>query len=414
MVDLDIEYNLDEPRYANQADAWRVPKRAVLGHEFTTNRGLARVVIGGFPSVEVALSDQAIGMKVPSKLSILYRLLERLPTRGDDQGHRAGRFTHLETSEQGLRLSGMLQLFGTVYGAGRAFEDPYWREVFLHLAGRPQIGVDEQVARAERLLTEAYPPVGKREPEAVDPNPDLRAVARRIVGRFFSPAPPVPILSHKQLHDNLMKHISQQGEVGDPGVAREIGEMQLENFLDARLLLQGVSLRCPRCGTQEWYVADDIASEVRCAGCLSGFPLPANPAWSVRLNGLVRNAVAREGVLAVLQALYDIGHNARRMFLVIPCQDLYERYGGNRFTDLDIIVIRDGQFVLGEVKSSTTGFDAEVFNKLQTVAQELRPNLLIVTAPGVEWPPEVEALVNDLRTQVEPLGTKVEARLLKW
>ncbi len=414
MVDLDIEYNLDEPRYTNQSDAWRVPKRAVLGHEFTTNRGLARVVAGGFPSVEAAVSDQAIGIKVPSALSILYKLLEPQPTRAEDQEHKAGRFTHLETSEQGLRLWGMLQLFGSVHAAGRTFEDPYWRDVFLQLAGRPYSEVDDQIARAERLLNEAYRAVGAAGPGAAALSPDHRAVARRIVKRLFEPPPPVPILSHRQLHNNLMKHISQQRETSDPGVAQEIAEMQLGDFLDSGVLLQGVSLRCPQCGTQEWYVADDIASEMRCAGCLSSFPLPANPAWSVRLNGLVRNAVAREGVLPLLQALYDVGHMARHLFLVIPCQDLYERYGGDRFTDLDMIVIRDGQFVLGEVKSTTTGFDAEVLNKLQTVAQELRPNLVIVAAPGVEWPPEVEALVNDLRMQVEPLGTKVEARLLKW
>lgn len=79
------------------------------------------------------------------------------------------------------------------------------------------------------------------------------------------------------------------------------------------------------------------------------------------------------GTLAVVHALFELDRRSRGMFMHLPCQDIFEKGRKEPFTDLDLMVIRDGKFLIGEVKSKSDGFKSDDFTKIQEVVEDLLP-----------------------------------------
>ncbi len=408
MVDLDIEYHLDPPRYSNKSDSWRLPKRTALGRQFAENAGLRRVVNGGFPSVEVKRGDQYIRLRIPSKRAILYGLLQ--PAHVGDPPAKA-RFSHFETSEQGRRLSGIIGLFGSLDYAGRTFDDAYWRSIFVQLSGVADNQTKSQVARVEEMLAQSADAEGIGTPET------RVALARRIVGRlsyFARPTPSITWNEFQQRFSDIKRADSQHSSIGENESFNELKAREIGDFAEGGILVQGVSLSCDHCGKEGWWLTNALSPEMRCDGCLRTFPFPPSPTWRFRLNSLISNGITKVGVMAVLHALLQKSQFAHDLFFYLPCQALYEEYDGDPYTDLDLISIRDGQVIIGEVKSSTEAFLETDFAKLRSVAEEIRPNLVVLTATGGEWPPQVAREAEALQSNLASIGVTVETLLLPW
>ena len=105
---------------------------------------------------------------------------------------------------------------------------------------------------------------------------------------------------------------------------------------------------------------------------------------------------------------------ARSLALVIEPQDLYESYDGKRITDLDIIVICDGRFIIGEVKSSMTGFKDSDLTKLGEVAKNILPDEVVLAAVGSAWPEEVRILIDRFGSELAKHDVAVSPVLLSW
>ncbi|MBM4065793.1 MAG: hypothetical protein FJ266_09160 [Planctomycetes bacterium] len=160
---------------------------------------------------------------------------------------------------------------------------------------------------------------------------------------------------------------------------------------------------------------DDLGSEMRCNGCLFYFPLPPDTSWSFRLNDLVQNALRKHGTLAVLHTLYELQRDSfSEMFLYLPCQDIFKNDRNAPFTDLDIVVIKEGKFIIGEVKSDPSGFTHSDFEKLKEVAIDLLPNEMLLAAPGDKWPEDVFAGIKNLTDALKPIDVTVSPQLLRW
>lgn len=410
MVDLDIEYHLDPPRYSNRSDSWRLPKRPALGREFAESTGLARIVNGGLPSVEVKRGDQHIRLRIPSKRTVLHALLQ--PPHTDTPGAPAkARFSYFETSEQGRRLAGIIGLFGSLDHAGRTFDDAYWRSVFLQLAGVAPNQSKSQVTRVERLLEEVAQGPGLGTPEA------RKTLANRIVAQiayFSSATPSMAAGEFRQRFYEMRSQDREHTDIAEGEAFEHVKAREVEAFLEGGILVQGVSLSCPRCGKEEWRITDALSSEIRCDGCLQTFAFPPSPQWRFRLNGLIMNGITKAGVLAVLHTLLQQGQFARDLFFYLPCQSLYEDYEGDPYTDLDLMAIKDGKVIIGEVKSSPEAFREKDFVKLRSVADEIRPDVLVLAATGSDWPAEVIGAAEELRQSLGLSGVAVETLLLTW
>jgi hypothetical protein len=248
--------------------------------------------------------------------------------------------------------------------------------------------------------------------------PEARgALARRMVARlsyFSRPTPSVTWSELQQRFSEIKRADTEHSSIADNESFDELKAQEIGDFVEGGILVQGVSLRCDHCGKEAWWVTNALSTEVRCDGCLRGFAFPPNPTWRFRLNSLIRNGITKVGVLALLHALLQKSRFARDLFLYLPCQTLFENYGGDPYTDLDLISLRDGKVIIGEVKSSTEGFRETNFAKLRSVTEEVRPDVLVIAATGTAWPPDVTLELEALRSSLEPIGVAVETLLLPW
>lgn len=425
MIDLDIEYTLDPQRYSNVADRWRLPRVARLGRLFATGRELCRIQHQHEPSISVRAADQTIGLQIPSKAALLRALFEPLPlsSRPIDMhsGHPRSKYQDVRISEQGRRFRGLVDLLGGVGSAGRVFNDDFWRTVLLEAVGKPSDDTARLAHTLKRELTPLFDAFAELpSAEGVEMRLQqlgLDAALRRLAGALHRLRAQPRTFTRAELearHGQLTTEMIQD----EKGLRKlrfsEDAEHTFEWLLETGALLQGVLVVCPQCGTKQWRGVDDLARVLHCRDCTADFPLPSDPSWEYQVNGLIRNAIIRHGVLPVVHASWKLTDRARVMAIVIAPQELREEEDGPLVTDLDIIIVVDGEFILGEVKSSPDSFDEQQMSILASVAQELRPNVFVLAAPGKEWPPEVNARFEDFEEKLTSFDVKVKRLLLDW
>jgi len=100
------------------------------------------------------------------------------------------------------------------------------------------------------------------------------------------------------------------------------------------------------------------------------------------------------------------------MALVIAPQNLRESVDGPLITDLDLLLVVDGVFTIGEVKSSPAAFGDSVLSTLADVTLSVRPDRLVLAAPGSTWPNDVSRRVDELRRTMEASDVEVMPLLL--
>ena len=181
----------------------------------------------------------------------------------------------------------------------------------------------------------------------------------------------------------------------------------LAGLTERGVLLMGVQARCPSCGYLAWHHIDDAKQTLLCGGCNAAFPMEPEQCWHYRLNSLARAAHAEHGLLPVVLVLGQLLLDARSAFLFAPCLDLFENDDKGPIGDLDIAVILDGKFVIGEVKQSRDLFDEATFAKMEGIARRLLPDTLLFASmdpePNVGITKEIKRLSEVLR----PLGIAV-------
>jgi hypothetical protein len=187
---------------------------------------------------------------------------------------------------------------------------------------------------------------------------------------------------------------------------------EFDELVEQGVLQQGAELRCMNCGSFYWYNVEQLQPEVACLGCRSLIALPTEAEWSYRLNDLVANALRQTGTLATVQALYSLQDETRgSMFLFVPCQNLADEYDGPSRLELDIVALSQNRFIIGEVKSSPSGFRQEDIDRAVAIAKEFEPDELVFAAPGQDWPPDVLKLIEDGKAQLA--GSPATMRILK-
>ena len=419
MVDCEIPYHRESYWYTNAVSNWQLPKRIGIADKFFESYGHSRVIAGGLPSTEVWPNSQAIKIYLPSDMELIRTYLDRqYSNMTGRQTQPEGRFASFRVSSNGKYLQGLLELFGSLSSACSTFEDPSWRAVFLLMAGRPDPEAD--LKRRTELAVKVFRDIFAEDPSPVDDNgPRLEKLAREIAHRLTLRDPDPRVLSSKQLKGQYFKNVRAGSLKQNPKVEyrlsnKEIYDVELQDLLDAGVLLQGSEVECPYCGTRHWYVIDDLHSEMRCNGCMLEFSFPVAPEWSFKLNALITNALRRQGLLAVIQTLCSLGLDTRNMFLFVPCLDIFKKDEREPFTDLDIVVIRDGKSLIAEVKSAPGGFCPKDFKNLREVAEDLLPDEVAVAAPGDKWHQEVSSQITRLEEALRPLEIKVSTIALRW
>lgn len=410
MVDLEVQYQPSALGKVARRASWIVPCRQGMSQLFAYHR-VSRIIGRGLPSLEAFPTDSSLEFRVPGPQAVFEALLtplyprESVPPRHPERG----RFKELQVSDSGARLAGVVRLFGGLTNASLTFEDGFWGELFLDMAGYPDDRRERAIAHVEAALSGIL----KESGGTLDVSqPGLRRIAERAAEASFQGEASRLTLKHEQINSRFDKHLNKQKLVVpgvEPSIERDLRDRFIGDYVESGILLQGSECICISCGTPDWRVIDELQQIMTCRGCRSQFSMPPEPEWSFRLNDLVTNAITRHGVIATIHALYRLSTGTRDMFVALPSMDIFEDDPKASFTDIDIIAMRDGRIILGEAKSHPRGFKANDFSKLDAIARVLLPDVVVLAAPGAVWPDDVSAGLQTLGEGLGVIGVDVQA-----
>ena len=303
----------------------------------------------------------------------------------------------------------MLDRFGGLEQALISLEQPYWRRMFDNLSERAHTDT-ERVKEVANKLRKWLRRNNARFLEDDESMMRLAIYVFNLARRLSAPSRDLPFYDfeeharHEAEEINRSSLNQREREHSPADLNRALARLT-----ERGVLLMGIQPRCPSCGYRAWHHLDDARQNIRCGGCGIEYAIPPESDWYYRLNSLVRAALAQHGLLPVVLVLGQMGRSAMSTsFLFAPCMDLFETHNGKPIGDLDIAVILDGKFVIGEIKQSRDRFDQETFRKMEKIARRLLPDTLIFASmdrdPNGLITREIERLsekLRDLRIAVE-------------
>jgi hypothetical protein len=172
-----------------------------------------------------------------------------------------------------------------------------------------------------------------------------------------------------------------QGFDGSKDAAEQDLKRALQSLTQRQIFFQGIRPHCVHCGSAFWYEPGEVNSQqVECKGCRLRTSVPVESRWFYKLNGLVRNAVALHGGMAVVTTLSEMElHHARSAFVFEPGVALYEKHdSASPAAEIDILGLIDGELLLGEVKTRSDEFEAEDLRRLAELARELTTDVAAI------------------------------------
>jgi hypothetical protein len=206
----------------------------------------------------------------------------------------------------------------------------------------------------------------------------------------------------------------------------------LKELSEYKVFFKGFKLKCPKCSSEFWYHINETCDVITCKGCLEIFELPIEPKFSYKLNDLVKNNIYqtkkdRDGNLTVIRTLSYLCNQSRISFEFNPQINLYNNLQSNKpESEIDIVCISDGEFVIGEAKHSSLLFSQEKYkslNSLVDIARNIHPDKIILSCyedhnnrlerakkyimhlfNGWEYQPIIETLILDAPDDFELKG----------
>lgn len=104
-------------------------------------------------------------------------------------------------------------------------------------------------------------------------------------------------------------------------------------------------------------------------------------------------------------------HDARSSFMFMPSIDLFTRSKEkeeNHYGQVDLLCIKDGQFIIGEIKQSVGLFDANDFEKMSSLAKLIKPDLILFSSMDEKPNKMVEENIAKLKSELVPLEVDVQ------
>jgi hypothetical protein len=218
----------------------------------------------------------------------------------------------IRISHPGQNLRGLIERFGSFWGAEEFCERRLWRAALEKLAGQDARKSEIQGTTIRNKIIKVLRKIGGIKSPGDRADMIVRAIMPEIKGALADN--PMTYAEFAELLKSVPQtDSSKQGVTylsGDSIVHRcdvaPLSETELKeglNQLIARNILRvGVEVRCLHCGIHTWFQIDALTQFSECSGCGNALPIPANAEWSYRLNSLVKRCVSAH-VLAVLQSL---------------------------------------------------------------------------------------------------------------
>jgi hypothetical protein len=428
MVETRIEQR--PGRYSNRKDWLQVPKSMALGQLFSTG-GIARINRNGLPTYLVSNGPAVLEIHPPNDrmiFQVIYSGSSHPPFTDDVRADRPAPFRYVELSDKGRHIDGVLQLFPTLWEAGDMVSSPFWRSTLEWLCRRRaslDATVLDQIER--RLAKQVTLPIGNRSEylkvlsrivlntakhlPIPKPEVQLDQLAKRLVHeRKICPelkveAPVGSRIGREEMR-RLMEVLVKIMEAKAPAEAQDDLKEALATYVSNSIFIQGINPSCPKCGLKLWFPVNELGRILTCRGCLSEFNLPIEPTWSYRLNELMVAAVVHGG-LPVLWTLTTLSQQAQKSFLFFPSVNLYNKEVAAE-AEVDITYIIDGKLGIAEVKLSADDFKPADLGRMERVAREIEPDLVLFSVFSPRGKARLAELAKTFESQVSDLNVAIQ------
>jgi len=177
----------------------------------------------------------------------------------------------------------------------------------------------------------------------------------------------------------------------------------LEYLVERKVLFQIHKWRCRYCGHINTKSIDDLKKENECSICRTNYFAPVDLSWEFKFNSFVADSMAARNGLTVLWALGYLHDSLfRGSFYYMPEANLFFEEGGEeKWEEIDILSVGNGQFLVGEVKKTATSFlrqDGDIAKFIAKI-NALKPDVaLLIFENFAENAEEVEQVKTDLNT----------------
>ncbi len=393
---------------------WRLPQKNNLVSELGIFNKQGRINSAGIFSVMMRRSsdffpdENTLIIKLPEDKSVLWSLIcgKSYDCYKNDKSFLSKPFYNMTTSNEGRYLAGVINLFSGLSSASGFFEKRYWRNIFDVMSHRNVSGYRESIFNKIKKNINQY---GKsfRKDEDIE---WLTTEFLTFLKEYDSKDEKLPF-----------EYFTKEGkrETGIFNKARSSNDVipfeeeglreTISDLIDANVLLVGVMPMCPHCGYKIWYHIDEVKQKVKCSGCSYIFSMSAGEKLFYRLNSFVRFVVRTRGTVPVLLVLGQLLFETRSSFLYYVNLDLFKNKADReRWGELDIVCIKDGKFILGEVKQHVGLFTKKDFEKMAEVATLLKPDLLLFSSLDLEPNSMVKKNIEILRKQLSNLEIEVK------
>lgn len=410
MVDLAIENPSQEAFAANLSPWWKLPRVGAVAGLFTRPTA-SKVTYDGRLSLQVGTNEQKILLSIPTRGPLFQNLLAPSfwYTLTADLRHSIPHPPQpaLRLSDKGKYLQGLLTLFGSLRNAVYFFEHPFWRSTLTELCC-PR--------KSEQVKAKATKTIRKEADKFIrEYATDKENAVLWLTETVLQAAEKIPgveeLLQYGSLKESYASYVSKLASKEEQHYAStEDLKETLSQLTRAGVLLQGSEVRCDHCLSQFWYHVDELGKSIACKGCRRDIPLLAEGSWSYRPNALLRKGLREYGLLPVFRLIGRLfeKHNDNFIFLAGAELGNYTDAGFVSAEEIDLTWIRDGEFGIADVKSSTKGFSTDDTDKLVKRAKVARPGTVLLAATEGE-DSEIEKWRQKVNQQLEPMGIQVKA-----
>lgn len=406
MADLHIQFRPERfSNYLGKEFWWQLPNRNILASQMTPNRA-SRIRRTGVLSALMKRSSTRFNGENESLLELnllsderIIRLLcfQRFSPyfNGDARKNKVVERTKLEVgvSSNGRNLNGLISLFGGLSSAYNTFSTRYWRTVFDQFSKKEKIFNDKQ----KEIIGNKC----KKSPDKA-----IRHIFSLIEGVLNNEKS----VNFKHFKEEANKELKEYNKKVKQNYKLNVEKLMggIQDLLERQVLIMGISPTCSSCGINNWYPVDKIKGEVTCEGCSSIFSLKTEEEWYYKLNSLVKNCYSFQGLAPVILVLGELLDFCKSCFLFTASLNVYKIRGNNPLTDLDIVCVQDGKFIIGEIKESNSGFEEKDFKKMRQIARQIRPDEIIFSSLDKNPTDSIKKKMESLAEDLSDLGITVK------
>ncbi|MFW6173375.1 MAG: hypothetical protein ACOC5T_06485 [Elusimicrobiota bacterium] len=400
---------------------WQLPKRnSILTNLHFFNKP-ARINEHGMFSVMMRRSTKfqpntnVLVIKLPSDWSVFASLIcgERFDCidQNPRQKFLSKPFSDIRRSDKGMYLSGVLSLFPDMTNAHSLLKERYWRRMFESMS-------NQDADKDEKKKRDIFNRLKKKLKKRVNFKTSENGI-KWLTEQIFIYAKEVSKrdvdLTYEDFEEEAQKE-TEEYNINNPTnkipFDRSMFKHSLSELIDWNVLLLGIKPKCPKCGYRIWYHLDETRQQIDCKGCGYRFSVNAKEKWLYRLNSLLKAACSKHGTIPVLLVIGQLLSDARSSFIYFPCIELLkydEDYKKSEcLGEIDLLCIKDGQLIIGEIKQSVGLFGADDFNKIGDIAEKINPDVIIFSSMDIAPNSLVQENIKILKERLKHLEIEVK------